>query len=60
VKLEGKMLVQKFEVQSLFYIALDIGYISEVEFDQLIGQTREAGKILHGLRVSIDRRRKPK
>lgn len=43
------------EVRSQLYIALDIGYISEVEFDQTSLLAEEVGKIIGGLRSSIKR-----
>ncbi len=47
------------EVRSQLYIAHDIGYLTQTEFKELLNQTQEVGKILGGLRASIDRQRKP-
>ncbi len=46
------------EVRSQLYIALDIGYLDQVQFDQLISLAREVSRILGGLRASVDRQRK--
>lgn len=43
------------EVRSQLYIALDIGYISEAEFDEASLLAEEVGKIIGGLRSSIKR-----
>lgn len=43
------------EVRSQLYIALDIGYISEVEFDETRLLAVEVGKIIGGLRASVKR-----
>jgi four helix bundle protein len=45
------------EVRSQLYIALDIGYINESEFAWLMGLAEEVGKIIGGLRSSIERSR---
>lgn len=36
------------EVQSQLYIALDLGYICQEEFDTLYGQADEVGKVIFG------------
>jgi four helix bundle protein len=43
------------EVRSQLYIALDIGYISEAEFDEASLLAEEVGKVIGGLRSSIKR-----
>lgn len=43
------------EVRSQLYIALDIGYIDQATFKQLIKQAEEVGRIIGGLRNSIHR-----
>lgn len=43
------------EVRSQLYVALDIGYISADAFKQLITHADEVGRIIGGLRSSIDR-----
>jgi four helix bundle protein len=47
------------EVRSQLYIAHDIGYLTPLEFSELLNQTQEVGKILGGLRASVERQRKP-
>lgn len=41
------------EVRSQLYIALDIGYLTQVEFDQLMDLTHQVGRMLGALRASI-------
>lgn len=48
------------EVRSQLYVAYDIGYLEEGEFDQLMSQTLEVVRIISGLRTYIASRRKPK
>jgi four helix bundle protein len=45
------------EVRSQLYIALDIGYLSQPEFSQLLQQSQEVGKIVSGLAISVERQR---
>jgi len=45
------------EVRSQLYIALDIGYLSQPEFAQLLQQSQEVGKIVRGLAISVERQR---
>jgi four helix bundle protein len=45
------------EVRSQLYVALDVDYINQEEFNQLREQTREVGRIIGGLRSSVARRR---
>ena len=47
------------EVRSHLYVGLDIKYITEAEFKQLIEQTKEVERLVGGLLVSIDRQRRP-
>ena len=46
------------EVQSQLYLALDIGYLGQKEFDELMAKAKEVAKILGGLRVSLKREKK--
>ncbi len=46
------------EVRSQLYVALDVGYISQQEFTQLMKQAEEVGRIVGGLRAAVDRQRK--
>jgi four helix bundle protein len=43
------------EVRSQLYVALDIGYLSQADFADLIRQAEEVSRILGGLRASIAR-----
>lgn len=45
------------EVRSQLYVAYDAGYITEIEFSQLTSQAREVGRMLGGLRLSLERQR---
>jgi four helix bundle protein len=45
------------EVRSQLYIAFDVGYLSQVEFDSLLRQAEEVGRIIGGLRAAIARRK---
>lgn len=44
------------EVRSHLFIALDIGYINQVTFDELYTLTTEVGRIIGALRASIARK----
>ena len=45
------------EVRSQLYVALDVGYISKAEFDNVHDMAIETGRIIGGLRASL---KKPK
>ena len=45
------------EVRSQTYVAYDSGYIDEQEFNSLMQKTTEVGKIIGGLRASVQRQR---
>ncbi len=45
------------EVRSQLYIAFDIGYLNKLEFDRLMAHAEEVGKIIGGLRASVERQR---
>jgi len=45
------------ELRSQLYVALDAKYLTESQFQSLYEKTSEVGRILGGLRVSIQRRR---
>jgi four helix bundle protein len=45
------------EVRSQLYVALDIGYLSQIEFDALFKQAQELARVLGGLRASVERQR---
>ena len=46
------------EVRSQLYVALDVGYLEQSTFEKLLEQAEEVGRIVGGLRVSVDRQRK--
>lgn len=48
------------EVRSQLYVALDVGYLDEQAFQTLMAFAKETGKIIGGLRVSVERRRDAK
>jgi four helix bundle protein len=48
------------EVRSQLYVALDVGYLDEQAFQMLMALAKETGKIIGGLRVSVERRRDTK
>ena len=45
------------EVRSQLYVALDVGYIDQESFDALHEQATEVGRIIGGLRASVERKR---
>ena len=46
------------ELRSQLYVALDIGYLDQRRFDQLLARAEEVGRIIGGLRVSVGRQRR--
>jgi four helix bundle protein len=46
------------EVRSQLYVALDVGHLNQVAFEQLFAQAEEVGRIIGGLRASIEKQRK--
>ena len=46
------------ELRSQLYVALDVGYIDELTFQELRLQAEEVGRIIGGLRVSVAQQRK--
>jgi four helix bundle protein len=48
------------EVRSLLYVALDIKYIDKTEFRKIMDKAEEVGRIVGGLRASVDKQRKAK
>lgn len=47
------------EVRSQLYVALDIGYLQQSDFDQLSAQAEEVSKVISGLIISVAKQRKP-
>lgn len=45
------------ELRSQLYDALDAGYLTQTEFDQFMTQAREVGRIVGGLRASVEKQR---
>ena len=46
------------EVRSQLYVALDIGYLDQATFNELMGKAEEVGRIVGGLRASVAKQRK--
>ena len=46
------------EVRSQLYIALDVGYLKEPDFQKLMKKAEEVGRIIGGPRASVDKQRK--
>jgi len=45
------------EVRSQIYVAYDVGYLDEVQFNRLLKQCIEVGRIIGGLRNSVGNQR---
>ena len=43
------------EVRSQLYVALDAGYLTQEQFDELNSMASEVGRIIGGLRASVER-----
>lgn len=48
------------EVRSQLYVALDVGYLSEKEFQRLREMSEKLGRIIGALRAAVQRRRDAK
>ena len=48
------------EVRSQLYVALDIGYLESLKFKNIMKKAEEVGRIVGGLRASVDKQRKAK
>lgn len=46
------------ELRSQLYVALDVGYITQSEFDSLFALATEVSRIIGGLRSSVEKQRK--
>ncbi|MEI8183876.1 MAG: four helix bundle protein [Desulfomonile sp.] len=46
------------EVRSQLYVALDVGYLDTTTFDRFMQQADEVGRIVGGLRASVQRQRR--
>jgi four helix bundle protein len=45
------------EIRSQLYVALDAGYLPQPEFDVLMKQAEEVGRVVGGLRASVEQQR---
>lgn len=45
--------VSAAEVRSQLYVALDIGYLNNDRFDELLNQAKEVGNVIAGLSASL-------
>ena len=45
------------EVRSQLYVALDAGHLTEEEFNGLMNKANEVGRVIGGLRASVEHRR---
>lgn len=48
------------EVRSQLYVALDVNYLDNEQFSSLLDLAKETGRIIGGLRVSVEKRREPR
>ena len=48
------------EVRSQLYVALDVGYLDQSNFDALLAQASEVSKIIGGLRSAVQKQRDAK
>ena len=46
------------EVRSQLYVAFDIGYLDQIKFKEIIEQSEEVARIIGGLRVSVERKKR--
>ena len=46
------------EVRSNLYVAFDVGYLTEAEFEARLAQAEEVARIIGGLRSSVERQRR--
>jgi four helix bundle protein len=47
------------ELRSQLYVASDVGYLEATTFSQLLAQAEEVGRVVGGLRASVERRCQP-
>jgi four helix bundle protein len=45
------------EMRSQLYMALDVGYVTHSEFEPLLTQAEEVGRIIGGLRLAVVKQR---
>jgi four helix bundle protein len=46
------------EVRSHLYVALDVGYLAKEDFSALMALAEEVGRLVSGLRISVEERQK--
>ena len=46
------------ELRSHLYVALDVGYVTKSEFERLHNLAEEVGRVVGGLRLSVEKARK--
>jgi four helix bundle protein len=46
------------EVRSLLYVALDVKYIAKNEFRKIMNKANEVGRVVGGLRASVEKQKK--
>jgi four helix bundle protein len=46
------------EVRSQLYVAFDVGYLDHAKFKALLSQAEEVGRILGGLRASVEKQKR--
>ena len=45
------------ELRSQLYVALDVGYIDQQQFNSLLADAEEVARIVGGLRIAVERQR---
>ena len=53
----GSTFAKDFGLRAQLYVALDAGYLDQPKFDTLMNLATEVGKIIGGLRASVQRQR---
>ena len=46
------------ELRAQLFVALDVGYLVQAAFDQLLAQAEEVARIVGGLRAAVEKQRK--
>ncbi len=46
------------EIRSQLYVELDVGYLNDEEFEAVLAQAEEVGRIIGGLRASVQRKQR--
>jgi four helix bundle protein len=45
------------ELRAQLYVAFDVGYLDQTHFDRLMAPAEEVGRVIGGLRASVERKR---